>query len=423
VEIINPIRGIRYNSEKVGALETVVAPPYDVITPEGRAHLLSKNLFNVVRIDLPIGDGDAKYRYAGSLWRRWRESGVLVRDPAPALYFLEERYVTPSGKPAVRRGFIGALVLEEIGKGSVLPHERTFAGPKADRLRLMEETLANLSPVFLLYRDPTDELGGTYARVASAPPDAEAQTAGGTSRMWRVTDTGDIRRVAEVVRRYPLIIADGHHRYETAIRFRDQQRAMGIRGAAESLMVYLCSSDDPNLTILPPHRVVTFPPSFDVGGFLSRLDEYFAVTRIGATSPNLAGLLKVDTAESYKIGMWVKNHGVFLLGLRSWERVAEWIDPQRSPAWRKLDVSLLHEVILQRIAGVSENDVNIRYTVDPEDGCSAVVSGSADIFFLIRAPSAAQIAAVAEAGDVMPHKSTYFSPKPLTGMVMRSLSD
>ncbi|HPU83759.1 MAG TPA: DUF1015 domain-containing protein [Candidatus Latescibacteria bacterium] len=421
--IINPIRGIRYNSEKVGALETVVAPPYDVITPEGRAHLLSKNLFNVVRIDLPIGDGDAKYRYAGSLWRRWRESGVLVRDPAPALYFLEERYVTPSGKPAVRRGFIGALVLEEIGKGSVLPHERTFAGPKADRLRLMEETLANLSPVFLLYRDPTDELGGTYARVASAPPDAEAQTAGGTSRMWRVTDTGDIRRVAEVVRRYPLIIADGHHRYETAIRFRDQQRAMGIRGAAESLMVYLCSSDDPNLTILPPHRVVTFPPSFDVGGFLSRLDEYFAVTRIGATSPNLAGLLKVDTAESYKIGMWVKNHGVFLLGLRSWERVAEWIDPQRSPAWRKLDVSLLHEVILQRIAGVSENDVNIRYTVDPEDGCSAVVSGSADIFFLIRAPSAAQIAAVAEAGDVMPHKSTYFSPKPLTGMVMRSLSD
>jgi len=423
VAIINPIRGIRYNSEKVGALETVVAPPYDVITPEGRAHLLSKNLFNVVRIDLPIGDGDAKYRYAGSLWRRWRESGVLVRDPAPALYFLEERYVTPSGKPAVRRGFIGALVLEEIGKGSVLPHERTFAGPKADRLRLMEETLANLSPVFLLYRDPTDELGGTYARVASAPPDAEAQTAGGTSRMWRVTDTGDIRRVAEVVRRYPLIIADGHHRYETAIRFRDQQRAMGIRGAAESLMVYLCSSDDPNLTILPPHRVVTFPPSFDVGGFLSRLDEYFAVTRIGATSPNLAGLLKVDTAESYKIGMWVKNHGVFLLGLRSWERVAEWIDPQRSPAWRKLDVSLLHEVILQRIAGVSENDVNIRYTVDPEDGCSAVVSGSADIFFLIRAPSAAQIAAVAEAGDVMPHKSTYFSPKPLTGMVMRSLSD
>ncbi len=421
--IINPIRGIRYNSEKVGALETVVAPPYDVITPEGRAHLLSKNLFNVVRIDLPIGDGDAKYRYAGSLWRRWRESGVLVRDPAPTLYFLEERYVTPSGKPAVRRGFIGALVLEEIGKGSVLPHERTFAGPKADRLRLMEETLANLSPVFLLYRDPTDELGGTYARVASAPPDAEAQTAGGTSRMWRVTDTGDIRRVAEVVRRYPLIIADGHHRYETAIRFRDQQRAMGIRGAAESLMVYLCSSDDPNLTILPPHRVVTFPPSFDVGGFLSRLDEYFAVTRIGATSPNLAGLLKVDTAESYKIGMWVKNHGVFLLGLRSWERVAEWIDPQRSPAWRKLDVSLLHEVILQRIAGVSENDVNIRYTVDPEDGCSAVVSGSADIFFLIRAPSAAQIAAVAEAGDVMPHKSTYFSPKPLTGMVMRSLSD
>jgi len=423
VAIINPIRGIRYNSEKVGALETVVAPPYDVITPEGRAHLLSKNLFNVVRIDLPIGDGDAKYRYAGSLWRRWRESGVLVRDPAPTLYFLEERYVTPSGKPAVRRGFIGALVLEEIGKGSVLPHERTFAGPKADRLRLMEETLANLSPVFLLYRDPTDELGGTYARVASAPPDAEAQTAGGTSRMWRVTDTGDIRRVAEVVRRYPLIIADGHHRYETAIRFRDQQRAMGIRGAAESLMVYLCSSDDPNLTILPPHRVVTFPPSFDVGGFLSRLDEYFAVTRIGATSPNLAGLLKVDTAESYKIGMWVKNHGVFLLGLRSWERVAEWIDPQRSPAWRKLDVSLLHEVILQRIAGVSENDVNIRYTVDPEDGCSAVVSGSADIFFLIRAPSAAQIAAVAEAGDVMPHKSTYFSPKPLTGMVMRSLSD
>ncbi|HOT36257.1 MAG TPA: DUF1015 domain-containing protein [Candidatus Latescibacteria bacterium] len=421
--IINPFRGIRYNSEKVGALQTVVAPPYDVISPEGRAQLLSKNLFNVVRIDLPIGDGDAKYRYAGSLWRRWRESGVLVRDPAPALYFLEERYVTPSGRPSARRGFIGELVLEKIGKGSVLPHERTFAGPKADRLRLMEETLANLSPVFLLYRDPMDELGETYSRTASYPPDVEVETPDGTSRMWRVTDGDDIRRVAEVVRRYPLIIADGHHRYETAIRFRDQQRSMGIRGAAESLMVYLCSSDDPDLTILPPHRVVTFPPSFDMDGFVSRLETYFTVTAVDATSPNLRGLLGKSAGEPYEIGMWVKNRGSFVLQLRSWERVAEWIDPQRSLAWRKLDVSLLHEVVLKRIAGVSENDMNIRYTVDPEDGCSAVVSGSADIFFLIRAPSAAQIAEVAEAGDVMPHKSTYFSPKPLTGMVMRSLSD
>ena len=421
--IINPFRGIRYNSEKVGALETVVAPPYDVISPEGRAQLLSKSVFSVVRIDLPIGDGDAKYRYAGSLWRRWRESGVLVRDSTPALYFLEERYVTHFGKPAARRGFIGELLLEEIGKGSVLPHERTFAGPKADRLRLMEETLANLSPVFLLYRDPMDELGETYSQTASCPPDVEVETPDSTSRMWRVTNVADIRRVAEVVRRYPLIIADGHHRYETAVRFRDQQRGMGIRGAAESLMVYLCSSDDSSLTILPPHRVVTFPPSFDMDGFVSRLETYFTVAVVDATSPNLAGLLQKSAGEPYEIGMWVKSRGGFVLRLRSWERVADWIDPQRSLAWRKLDVSLLHEVILKRIAGVSEHETNIRYTVDPEDGHSAVASGSADVFFLIRAPSAAQIAEVAEAGDVMPHKSTYFSPKPLTGMVMRSLSD
>jgi len=423
VAIINPFRGIRYSSEKVGALETVVAPPYDVISPEGRAQLLSKSVFSVVRIDLPIGDGDAKYRYAGSLWRRWRESGVLVRDSTPALYFLEERYVTHSGKPAARRGFIGELLLEEIGKGSVLPHERTFAGPKADRLRLMEETLANLSPVFLLHRDPMNELGETYSRTASYPPDVEVETPDSTSRMWRVTDTADIRRVAEVVRRYPLIIADGHHRYETAIRFRDQQRGMGIRGAAESLMVYLSSSDDPNLTILPPHRIVTVQRFFDVDGFVSRLETHFTVTAVDAASPNLRGSLEKGAGEPYEIGMWLKNRGAFVLRLRSWERVAELIDPQRSLAWRKLDVSLLHEVILKRIAGVSKNDMNIRYTVDPEDGCSAVVSGSADIFFLIRAPSAAQIVEVAEAGDVMPHKSTYFSPKPLTGLVMRSLSD
>jgi len=423
---IAPFRGVRYAVERVGRLEDVVAPPYDVITPEQRRALVERAPFNVARIDLPVGQDDVKYDHAGRLWRQWRADKVLRDDPAPAFYLLEETFATPLGRLGVRRGFIAALVLEELGKDGVRPHEQTFSGPKADRLKLMRATRANLSQVFALYRDPERRLDAAWAKVMSAPAEGDVRVPEGRRRMWRVADPEIISLAEETLRASALTIADGHHRYETAVTYRDECRARHERGEAESVMVYLSSMDDPDLTILPAHRTMKLGPEADMKRIRRRLEEHFDLEPVASDQPDrwLAERLSQDTGEPYRFGLFAREWGWLLATLRSWDEVSEWIDPLRSEAWRRLDVAVLHEVILGKIAGVSHRSGGsdaISYTIDPAAGRAAVTTGSADLLCMLRPTSAKQIAGVADAGDTMPHKSTYFYPKLLTGLVMRSL--
>lgn len=423
---IAPFPGIRYAVERVGRLQDVVAPPYDVISPEQRAALVMRSHLNVVELDLPEGHDDHKYERAGRLWREWRAQNILLTDRLPALYLLQETFVTPDGRPALRRGFIAALTLEELGAGGVRPHERTFAGPKEDRLKLMRATNANLSQVFALYRDPHHRLDEAWVSARRAPADVEVGAQDGRRALWVVTDPDVISLARDVVSASALVIADGHHRYETAITYRNECRERGESGGMESVMAYLASMDDPDLTILPTHRIVRLQSGSDVGAMRKRVEEHFDLEPVRGDRPDrrLIELFSEGTDRPCRFGLFTREWGWLLATLRSWEAVSGWIDPSKCLAWRRLDVAVLHEVLLGRLFGAPEagaGTISITCTADPAKGLNAVLGGDADLFCLLRSPTAAQVAEVAQAGDTMPQKSTYFYPKLLTGLVMRSL--
>ena len=421
---IAPFRGLRFAPERVGSYEAVVAPPYDVISPERRETLVGRSPWNIVAVDLPAGSDD-RYDVAGRLWRKWIAEGVVRPDPHASLYCLEERFVTPSGQSGTRRGFVASLTLEEFGVDTVAPHERTFAGPKADRLSLMRATRANLSPIFALYRDPDGQLDCSAAAVTNSPPDVDVAVDEGRYRMWVVSDPAVIDRARRTLAASPLTIADGHHRYETALTYRDECRSTGTADGADGVMVYLSPMDDPDLTILAAHRLITFAPGFDMASFHSRLGRYFDFEPVAADDPANCIAQLQGTGEPYRFGLYTRARGRELATLRSWEQAAPFIEPARSDAWRRLDVSVLHELVLKQIAAAASRGPqpveSVAYTVDPGQGEAAVAGGSADMLCILRPTAAHQVADVVQAGDTMPQKSTYFYPKLLTGLVMRSL--
>jgi len=430
VAVIRPFRGIRYSADRIGSLEDVVAPPYDVISIEQRASLLASSPWNIVAVDLPRsekdGEGGEEYRTAGNLWREWLESGILQRDDAPAIYLLEECFSASTGRPGVRHGFIAELKLEELGADTVAPHERTFSGPKADRLELMRSTHANISQIFALYRDPEARLETEFARVMECEPDEVVHAGDAERRIWVVTDANVIDVAKRTLAASSLTIADGHHRYETALTYRNECREQNALAGAESVMVYL-SSMDGDLTILPTHRLVRFSPALSMDALRKGLSRHFELTPVTADDPAdwLSYRLGDGTGEPYAFGMCSPDWGWTLATLRSWNSVSEWINPGHSDAWRRLDVAVLHDVILgelARQAGGGDDPVDrIRYVVSAEQGCKALREGNADLLFMLRPTSAKQIADVVQSGDTMPQKSTYFYPKLLTGLVMRDL--
>ena len=430
---IAPFQGIRYDINRVGSVDDVVAPPYDVISPEYRSELLQKSEWNIVGVDLPEKeqpneDDSMRYRRAGKTWQSWLKQGMLSADLAPALYVVVERFTTPLGEPGVRRGFITSLELEELGANTVAPHEKTFAGPKLDRLNLMRTTRANLSQVFALYRDPERILDAAFDRATNREPDMVAHASDGERRVWAITDSRTIAVAQEVLAASALTIADGHHRYETALTFRNEARETGGPAGAESLMVYLANMDDPNLAILPYHRVVKLSPDLDVAGWRQHIEDAFVVEAAAMDRPIqlLSDRLGSGSGEPYRFGLFTRQWGWELATLRSWDAVASFIDPTHSDAWRRLDVAVLHEVLLGELARRAMVDdgepiSEATYTVDPTRAEKLVREGTRDVFCMLRATAPEQIGEVVQAGDTMPQKSTYFYPKLLTGLVMRTL--
>lgn len=431
---IAPFQGIRYDINRVGSLDNVVAPPYDVISPEYRSELIKKSEWNIVGVDLPenersTDDDTVRYRRAGEMWQSWLQQGVLSADFVPALYVVEERFTTPLGESGVRRGFVAALELEELGADTVAPHEKTFAAPKLDRLNLMRATHANLSQVFALYRDPERRLDAAFDVATNRKPDMVTHASDGERRVWAVTDAQTIAVAQEVLAASALTIADGHHRYETALTYRNEVRESGGPADADSLMVYVTNMDDPDLTILPYHRVVKLSPNLDINGWRQHIEDAFAVESATTDHPIqwLSDQINSGTGEPYRFGLFTRQWGWELATLRSWDAVEGFIDPTHSDAWRRLDVAVLHEVLLDELArratvGDSDPVSDATYTVDPMRAEALVRDGTRDVFCMLRATAPEQIGAVVRAGDTMPQKSTYFFPKLLTGLVMRTLN-
>jgi uncharacterized protein (DUF1015 family) len=431
---IKPFRALRFDPDVVGDLGAIVAPPYDVIGPELHQQLLARHPKNAVRLDLPLAepmdaDPDDKYRRVARTLATWRTDGTLRKDPRPGVYVYEQAYRVPNTDvQRTQRGFFARLRIEPFGpEGSILPHERTLSGPKEDRYRLLRATGLNTSPVVGMYQDPSRTTAPLLAAIAAKPALADVTDDDGVRhRLWLATDETDdgaATALTATAGAGPVYIADGHHRYETSVRYRDERRM--TRSCEEDppfdflLMLFLDAADE--LTVLPTHRVVRGLDEEGVARLLDGLPRLFAVT------PSSRDAL-VDRYEA--AGELAGGEGRF--GLLTRDRA--WLLDARRDAFaglpasggdavRALDVSLLSTTI-ETLLGIDAAAVaggdRISYAKSAAEAARLVDAGEAgaDAAFLLEPTPVASILAVSRAGDVMPQKSTYFYPKALTGLVL-----
>jgi len=393
--VVRAVRALRYDTARVGDLSRVIAPPYDVITPDEQAALYEASPYNVIRLILPREA--ARAEAASRALRDWTASGILVREPGPAMYLYAQTFTLPDGSTRTREGVILSLALEEFSRGIVLPHEKTLPGPKADRLAIIRATGANLSPIFGLYAR-RGELARDVLGVGG-PPFVEATNGSGSHRLWRVTDAAAIARFAASLADERIIIADGHHRYETALAYRDEQRT----DAAGSILAYVANLDEEGVVILPTHRILRGPLRMDAATLANRLAECFTMEPLVPGQPRAAG--EIDCILPHR-----------RLRLRAKPEAGACV-ASLPAAIRTLDVSVLHGAILGPLLGVGAED--LEFTHEDEEALDAVTTGHAAAAFLLNPPSLAAVRAVCLAGELMPEKSTYFYPKLATGLVFQ----
>lgn len=437
-----PFRGLRYNPDIAGDLSDLVSPPYDIISPGEQRRYHQKQPHNAIRLDFGLeeqGDDETDNRYtrAAGLLGDWSDRRILRPDPLPAFYLLREDFTGPDGRPASRTGFMAAVRLAEFSEGVILPHEETASGPKRDRLRLMEATEANLSPIFCLYSDPEREISGALEKAteSSGGPDADIiDDAGTRHRLWTVHDNQAVSFVKNALAEKTLLIADGHHRYETALTYRNARREQENNPAGaqpfDYLMVYLASMDGSAPQVLPIHRLVCGLNPKTVAGLPNMLEHDFEVTKIagedgaGALTPaqQMGDLMATASGNHNAFGLFLPKQNTFYLLVSRRTRPILGEETGHSEAWRSLEVSVLDQLVLAKTLGIKKDEPNetahVNFVERTEEALAK--AKDCDAAFFVNPISMTEIKAVAEAGEKMPRKSTYFHPKPLTGLIFRS---
>ncbi|GAB6062062.1 DUF1015 domain-containing protein [Deferrisoma palaeochoriense] len=432
-------RGVRYSPTVVDDFDRVICPPYDVISPELQDELYRRSPYNVVRLEfgkeLP-GDDDEENRYtrAARTLAEWLRKKVLIQDREPCVYYTEEDYRGEFGEPLTRRGFYAKVRLEDPDSGLYFPHERTLAGPKADRLRLMQAVRANLSPIFSLYDDPqTVVLRDLEAMATGTPPLIRVRSDEGVNiRLWKVADP---RLVGEVTRRMAdkvFVIADGHHRYETALAYRDQMRRENPEYTGTEpwnyVMMYLSNLSAPGLAVFPTHRVVFGVPADRLAGLDKALGEYFEVEPV-PDAETLSARMRELRGKAHAFGLVRKGEPRFcLLTLRDEGVMHRLLRGKMPKVVRTLDVTILHTLILERMLGIDrkaqEEQRNLRYVKGTAELVRQVEEDPEVQFGVLMNPTRIEeVKEAALAGERMPQKSTYFFPKQVTGLVMHLLFD
>jgi uncharacterized protein (DUF1015 family) len=418
---IQPLRALHFDPSVVGSLTDVVAPPYDVIDADQRAALLARSPYNVVAVDLPQsepGDRDP-YETAGKQFEDWQAQGVLTRDNEPAVWAHTQEYTGPDGQARTRRGFFCRVRLEEYGPGRIRPHERTHPGPKEDRLRLTRATRADISPIFSLYSDPGNAAWSALEPTTEQPAWGEVSDADGTvHRLWRVSDLGAIAAVQAATSGAELLIADGHHRYET---MRTYAQEVGGEGEHQYVLMCLVALEDPGLTIFPTHRMVKGLSRERQEALGRALRENFEIAEVPvdqAAPPAGEGPLQLGYIDAH--------HQRTLRLTLNHQSTADSALQSHSEAYRRLDTGVLETLILKGTLGLTDEDIshmrNFAYARDAEQAISRVMAGEFDAAFLMRPTPVEQVREIAAAGENMPPKSTYFFPKLLTGLLFSPLS-
>jgi uncharacterized protein (DUF1015 family) len=425
---IRPFKGVRYNSEKIADLSTVISQPYDRVRHGLQDKYYDQSPYTIVRIikgkEEP-GDTEENnvYTRARGYYQEWLKKGILMRDPSPALYVLHQTFTLADGSRKTRKGLIAALELSRFDEGIVLPHERTHSGPKVDRLNLMRATQVNFGHIFMLY--PEGRINELLDAAIKEQPGFELRELfehDVVQQFWPVTDPQVIQAVVEeMAPRQNLIIADGHHRYETALNYRDEMRAAHPDAPPNAgfnfRMVTLVSMEDPGLVILPTHRLIHSYGQMSGRDALDQAKEYFEVTPTADRSAVEAALQDAAPTRP-RFAFYDGNYAVLtLLDQTALEKLL----PDRSRDWRLLDVSVLHELFIERVLridkGAVERKENIEYLRDPQMGYDAVDEGKADFFLVMNPTRMEQVRTCTGAGEKMPQKSTDFFPKVISGLV------
>jgi uncharacterized protein (DUF1015 family) len=413
---VQPLRTLRYEPGAAGELDDLIAPPYDVIDDALRAELAARSPYNVVEVDLP-----ESYEGAAEKLREWRDQGVLVQEDEPAMWVLRQDYTAPDGSERTRTGFFARVRVEEYGPGRIRPHERTHPGPKEDRLKLTRATRANLSPIFTLYPDATGAARETLAAATASGPFAETTDHEGTKNtLWRVADPEQIAALQGALADAELLIADGHHRYETARVYADE---VGGEGDHRYVLMLLVALEDPGLLVFPTHRLLT--------GLKDDAEKQLAIRDVAMRDFDLEQLGDPSELEPPPDGAVAFGYmDSFLkrpvrLTLKD-QSIADEALPGMPEPYRRLDTAVLEAVILRGALGMSEDDIShlrgLDYSKDLADAIERVESGAADCAFYMRATPVEQVREVAATGESMPPKSTYFYPKVPTGLLFNPLA-
>jgi len=419
---------MRYNTFLAGKIGELCCPPYDIISEEERLGYIAENEYNVIRLELPK-EGEDVYKTAGEVLDMWRNTGVLVHEIKPAVYIYEEEFNAYNKRSSVK-GIIVRVKVEEFSKGVILPHEFTLSKAKADRFNLMKATNCNFSQIYALYMDEEHTTLKTIDRLSDRKPDQKFTDSDHvTHKLWIITDEKVIEKLVNDFADRKLYIADGHHRYETALNYRNYCRENGISKEGDPQdyqMMYLVDMQHPGLVVFPTHRMVRDLESFDKDEVLKGCEEYFDITKFTSV-----GNINSELAKQYKqgkkaFGFYCGKGEWYLLVLKDIKVMAD-VLPDLSEASQQLDVSVLHSLILEKTMGIDKenmaNQINLTYTKFFEEAIMKVDKGEFQCSFILNPTRVTEIRDVAAAGEKMPQKSTYFYPKMITGMVMNDLNE
>jgi len=443
---IFPFQGIRYNIDKVGDLANVATPPYDVISEEEQEMYYERHPNNVIRLDKgkPSEADDNQnnpYTRAAAYFKNWLEDGVLVKDQTPCFYLTTVEF-SINDQTYTRHGLIARVRLEHFENGVILPHEETYSKIKSERLELMKACHANFSHIFSIYTDNDNIMGTLKSAVSDADPEvAFTDDARHHHKMWCISDPQIQTTVAESLKPRRLFIADGHHRYETALSYRDwlaeNDPDFGPDHPANYIMMYLCAIQDPGLIILPTHRLLTRVSANERNTFVSKADQHFEVQTFSFDENNpdhdkdqaMAKLLSAMKSEPDKhiIGGYIKGYSEFYTFTLKPDVMKHKFSEEIPEPLRELDVTVLTRIILMELLDFDHKDLDdetlISYTSNASEAIEAIDEGEAEMAFILNPPSNEQVRQIAEAGYTMPRKTTFYYPKAVTGQVMNSLSN
>jgi uncharacterized protein (DUF1015 family) len=428
---------VHYSNDQAARLDRLITPPYDIISSEEQEAFYQADPHNIIRLVLgkqypDDGEGANRYTRAAATLNQWLKEGILVREDRPSLTLYRMEFQRPDGGTAAIDGLVALVKVDDYGKGKVLPHEKTYKGPKLDQLNLLRACKANLTPIHALFDDASNSVMSEYEILMESQPQQVTTDANGTvHKTWSLQDPEAIARVAATIQPKSLFIADGHHRYETALAYRDEMRASGAsdpEGAHEYVMMYLTSMSHPGLIILPAHRMVKGLKGIDLTTIEKVLTPYFDMEELAFSHDDRKQVseMLVERIRSYsdkggKFGMVVQGEHCFrLLRLRDPQAVDYLMDEEIPSSLRGLDVTILREIIMNHGLGLDKDNSegNIEYTPLVSEALDKALKGEVQISFILNPTRVDQMRAAAELGHKLPHKSTYFFPKISSGLVL-----